>query len=537
MENQGKGMPRGLWSNIWCRHGAVVFAYALSYALLREVTFSHWTPLAGLRFAVLLFVPYRYWPALVLGEFLPLAYRGIDCASTYGWLWASTFMVPPIALVMPVIRWFRERRRLFPCTGQTSINMFLFGTLTVSLICAAVNIATFSLMRGPLADAYPYKVQTVAGWYFLGNYIGILTIVPLVLLVREEWHRFGRSRLWARLSGSPLVLDAVCLLLPALALLVWLASGLASQASQEARIAMFLPVAWLALRHGWRGAAVGGTAASIAVMLTMPAVHDSDTLHALVFVAFTVTTMMMLGGRIAFLHDRDERGRAEARLAFALAQRNVHLGEIQLQQISNALEQMSGSIQASYTQMFARLRTLLPGTDERTYHRQAALTQHQMYRLADSLYPTALRERGLSAALREGSMPRALDEAGMAYWCDIRTDALDKLSSSVQTTLYRLSSEAVSVVCAQRNVSRIHIRVRVGVLAGRRCVALQVDGYADFDRLSRIRWGNLETLIASSGMGIAAIKDRAGVFGGKARLKILSGRSRVSIMLFDPDIF
>jgi len=534
--NQGKGMPKGIGTNIWLRHVAVALAYALSYVLLRQVTFSHWIPLAGFRLCVLLFVPYRFWPALLVGEFLPLAYTGIDCAPKYGWLWGATFMVPPMLFAMPVVRWCREHKRLFPSRTTTSINVFLFCTLAVSLTWAAVNIATFSLMRGPLVDAYQYKTQTVAGWYLLGNYIGILTIVPLALLLREEWHTINRRRIWARVSESRLMLDATCLLLPALALLIWFASSLPGNGRQEARIVMFLPVAWLALRHGWRGAAVGGAAASIAVMLTMRSNHDSDTLHALVFVAFTATTMMMLGGRIAWLHEREERERIDARLAFALAQRNVHLGELQLQQVSDALEQMSGSILASYTQLLGRLRSLLPGTDERNYHRQAAVAQHQMYRLADSLYPMALRERGLPAALREGSVPRALDEAGIVYWCHFEGGGLEELSTGVQTTLYRLSCEAVAVLCAKRNVSRINIRVRSGMFGGRRCVLLRVDGYTDYERLSRIRWENL-TSLAGSGLGIAAIKDRAAVFGGKARAKALPEGNRISILLFDPDIF
>jgi glucose-6-phosphate-specific signal transduction histidine kinase len=522
-------------AKVWLGHLAVAAAYALAYTLLRHVSFSFWLIFAGCRLGALLFVPYRYWPALALGEAIALAPGGIECAPKYGWLWGASFMVPPMLFAMPVVRWCRERRRLFPSGTQTNINLFLLCTLAVSVIWTAVNLTTFSLMRWP-AGTFHYELRPLVGWYFLGNYIGVLTLVPLFLLAREELPVAGLRQAWAKFSESRLVMDTVCLLLPSLALLVWLVLGASGDVSREARVAMFLPVAWLALRHGWRGAAVGGTVASVAVVLTVPSVRDADTVQALVFIAFTITTMLMLGGRIASLHEREARERTDARLALAMAQRNVFLGEMQLRQTSYALEQMSGAIQASYTQLLGRLRRLLPGIDERSYYRQAALTQHQMYRLADSLYPLAWRERGLSAALREGSVPRALDEAGIVYWCEVRGSRVDDLSTNIHITLYRLACEAITLACNKRNVSHIHVRLRAGSLGGRRWVALCVDTRVEYERLSRVRWDDLAPALGGTGLGLGAIKDRAAIFDGKVRTRSLSDGQRLSLMLFEPDM-
>jgi glucose-6-phosphate-specific signal transduction histidine kinase len=528
-------MLKRIGANPWLQQLAVALAYALAYTLLRQVSFSHWFPFAGLRFGALLLVPYRYWPALVVGEAIPLAYTGITCASEYGWLWAAFLMVPPTLFAMPVVRWCRERRRLFPAGPTPNINVLLLCVLVTSAIWAAMSLATVSVARGPQAAGLPPS-EEIAGLYFLGFYIGILALVPLALLVREELLVGGARRLWTRFSESRLAMETVCLLLPSLALLVWLASGPKGTASETAQTAMFLPVAWLALRHGWRGAAVGGCAASFAVLLAMPHHLDNNTLQAQVFVAFAITTMLLLGGRIAVLHEREERERADARLAFAVAQRNVYLGEMQLRQTSYVLEQMSGAIQASYTQLLGRLRCLLPATDERSYCRQAAAAQQQIYRLADSLYPLSWRERGLPAALREGSMPRALDEAGIAYWCEIGGPKLEELSSSVHLALYRLACEAITFICAKRSVSRIRVRLRSGSFGGRRWALLCVEGHADYDRLSRVRWDDLQPALGASGLGLGAIKDRATIFGGKVRLRSLSEGNRLTVMLFDPEI-
>lgn len=528
-------MVKRIGDNVWLRHIAVAVGYALGYSLLRSISFPHWVPLAGFRLCVLLLVPYRFWPALLVGETASLSYTSLSCADQYGWLWGAMFMVPPMAFAMPVVRWCREARRLFPTRTATSMNVLLVCALVVSAIWTAINMATFVVMRFP--PGYPpVDFEVFSGRYFLGNYVGVLTFVPLMLLVREELIVNPWRRLWAQVGESRLVLETISLLLPALALLVWLATGASGEASQASQVAMFVPVAWLALRHGWRGAAVGGTAASIAVVLTMPAMYDEGTLRAQVFIAFTISTMLLLGARIAVLHERESREKTDARVALAMAQRNVYLGEMQLRQTSHALEQMSGAIQASYTQLLGRLRCVLPGTDERTYYRQAALAQHQMYRLADTLYPVSWREKGLSAALREGAIPRALDEAGIVYWCDIGGKELSQVSASVHIALYRLVNESVAYACAKRNVSKINVRLRGGTLGGRRWVVMCVDSEVDYGRLSRIRWDDLMPALGGSGMGLGAIKDRAGIFEGKVRTRSLAHGQRISMILFDPEL-
>ena len=527
-------MPKGTRINTWLRHTVVAIGYALAFYLVREVSFSHWVLLAGFRFSVLLFAPYRYWPSLLVGEAGSLAYAGIACAGDYGWLWATFFSVPPMLFSMPVIRWCREQGRLFQPKNKTHVGVLLLGTFVVSLLWAAVNTATLAMMR--MAPGETIDFQAAAARYFIGNYLGILTLVPLVLLVREDLLDHGVKRFWTRLPQSALAKDVVFALLPSLAVLAWLASGVAGAATEECRMAMFLPVAWLSLRHGWRGTAVGGAAASVALVIAMPYHRDSATLDAQVFVAFTITTMLMLSARIAILHEREEHERAGARLALAMAQRNVYLGELQLRQTSHALEQVSGAIQASYTQLLGRLRSVLPGVDERSYYRQAAVTQHQMYRLADSLCPLVWGERGLPAALREGAVPRALDEAGIAYWCDVRGRKGSELSIHLQMAIYRLTVEAVVLACAKRNITRVQVQLRDGEFAGRRWAVLRIDSGVDYAQLSRIRWDDLSLALGGSGLGLGAIKDRAMVFGGKVRLRARGDGQRLSLILWEPEV-
>lgn len=534
MPSQGdREMLKEIRTNLWLQQVAVALGYALAYFLLRQITISHWVLLAGFRLSILLLAPYRYWPALLIGEVGSLAYISIDCSPEYGWLWGVFFIVPPMLFSMPLVYWCRGRYRLFPAKATPNINVLLVCTLAVSVVWAAMNTGTLFLMRLP-PGVVPHP--GVAGRYFIGNYLGVLTIVPLVLWMREELLTHGVRQLWKRLSESSLVMDVVCLLLPSMALLVWLALGTTGPESHEARIAMFLPVMWLALRHGWHGAAVGGTGASVAVILAMPFHRDSETLQVQVFIAFVITTMLLLGGRITVLHEREERQKGDARLAFAVAQRNAYLGELQLRQTSYALEQISGAVQTSYAQLLGRLRCLLPSGDERSYYRQAAAMQHEMYRLADALYPLAWREHGLSAALREGAMPRALDEAGIAYWCQADDRKLEDISNSVHLALYRLTCEAVALACAKCDINRIRVRLRSGTFDGHRWALLCVDSHVDYQRLGLVRWEGLQPALGASGLGLGALRDRAAVFGGKVRVRSLGEGRRISIMVLDADI-
>lgn len=523
-------MLKNMADKIWARHLAVALGYAASYGLLREVSISHWMLFSGFRLCMLILLPYRYWPALAVGEMVPLGFLAVQNADRFGWMWAVGMLVPPIALAMPMVRYCREQRRLFPARTLTSMNVLLLCALVSSIVWAAVDFATLMLIELPP----DFDAAGAPARYFLGSYIGILTVVPLALAVREALLERPLRQIWARLPRSRLAMETATLLLPSLVLLVWLALVSTSDTRQAARVAMFLPVAWLSLRHGWRGAAVGGTAASIAVILTMPARGDQGILQAETFIAFAVTTMLMLGARIALLNRRKEQNHVDARLALGAAQRNVYLGELQLRQASRALEQMSAAVQASCAQLLGSVRSLPPGTEEQTYYREAIGAQHRMWRLADALYPSSWHEHGLRAALREGAIPRALGEAGVGYRCDIGGQGLDGFSTNFQMAVFRLATEAIGYACAKRNVSTIRLRLRAGRYRGRRWVVLCVDGLVDYECLARVRWDEVWSALGCGAKDLEAIKDRARIFEGKAHVRALAQGARLSMIVYEP---
>lgn len=527
-------MGKGLWERPWLRHVAVAVAYGIAVVAFRELSVSYWMILDGLRLSAFLLMPYRYWPALLVGESGYFVYLSYTCADSWGLTWAIANLVPTGVFVAPLVYGFRERWQ--PISNAA---VHVGGLLALALLMACLitlkDITDVSLMHLPAGYAVHYG--EMAARYFIGAYLGTLTVTPLVLVMYQRASQGGWHRLWTKFVDSRLVFESTCMGLPVLAFLLWLGLSAApeSETRQLVQVAMFLPVVWLALRHGWQGAAIGATVASCTIKLLMPALYDQHTIQAEILVAFAISTMLLMGARIATLDRRAEQERTDVRMAFALAQRNVSIGEMQLRMASQTLEQVSDTIQAGFTMILGRLRHLQPAVDDRGYRRQALVAQEQLRRLADSLYPTSLRERGLPTALREGAIARLVRDAGLSYACDMR-GPLSHVSHALRMTIYRIICEAISDACSKQDISDVHVRIRCMEKNGRRGVIVRMCLTADPVRLAQIQWNDLLTSPArtASGMGLKMIRDRAALFEGRAKVYTLDQGRRISALLLDP---
>jgi glucose-6-phosphate-specific signal transduction histidine kinase len=285
----------------WGRQVAVAGAYAACYELTRNISFSHWMLPAGLRLACLMLVPRRYWAALAVGEMLPIAEMAALHAAAFGYLWAAIVSFPPIALCMPAVAWLRERYGLFRKDGQVHMGMILVATMVCAVINVGANAA--ALANVSLADGSPapeVAVPLLLAW-FLGAYLGALSLTPTILALRERLADQPEgiatvSAVW----HSPLFRDALFIAVPSLALLMGMASQLeAGPALQFARMAMALPVVALTLRHGWHGTAIGGMLASVAMASTSFELRDPSMIQAQVVLAFVISTSLLFGLRVA----------------------------------------------------------------------------------------------------------------------------------------------------------------------------------------------------------------------------------------------
>lgn len=514
------------------RQAGVAAIYLIALMLFRQVSVPHWILLTGFHLAALMLVPYRYWPALFAGDFARLAYISVSCLDQYGPLWAVANSIPSIAYEAPIVWWFRERWHLFPAKGAVNMVAFVACALVIAAIATVEAIGQVQLT--PLPAGYDIQYGEVIARLMLGNFMGVLTITPFALVIYQSFVAANhRASTWVhQILDSRLFLESVFMVVPTLGFLAWIGEH-DDHTRTVAQMAMFLPVIVMAFRHGWQGGAIAGTMASIGTVLLMPATNDHATLQAETMVAMAISTMLLVGARLSHLDRRAEEERFDTRMAMALAQRNVALGEAQLRVTAQALDQLRDSINGVFGMMLGRLRHLQPVADDAGYRRQAQIAQEQIYLLTDCLSPSQLRERGLPAALAHGSLAHTLHEAGVKYWCDLR-GPVSLFPQSMTLAVYRMTCEAIADALLTRDASDVLVKIRCGTRHGG-WIVLMIETRRHPVRMQHVDWALAHRLRASAtGMGRKAIEDRAATFGGQVRERSLRHGRRLIASLHEP---
>lgn len=294
---------------VWGQHVAIAAAYGVIYQVALYVSFPQFLLTTGLRLACLLLLPMRYWPAIAIGEGLPLAENAVLCADRFGIPWAILASFPTVALWMPLLKPIRKRWPLFDPDGRLRMPMILVATLGASMITAAITTVTLqaALMHSP--GKWP-EISPVDFFfaYVLGAYLGALTLTPVILALHERVRALGDAPLsLSVIWRSALFRDVFWWVFPALTCMAWLAATTHDDTLRQlARLALLWPVLGLAWRHGWHGTAVGGMGASLALAFTAKGLLDPATIQVQVILALALSGTLLVGARKQTL-------RAEAR--------------------------------------------------------------------------------------------------------------------------------------------------------------------------------------------------------------------------------
>jgi len=172
---------KGVQQSLCCLVG-----YAIFYYLTREASATNWQLTSGLRFAAFLFLPYRLWPAIFLGDVAgALAYRW-NVVFIYGLPWfLVSFIGTPAAAAIPAAL----LRILHFQTWKLELSRKVIGLLQAaglaSLLNSVVGIAAMNVIH------YAGDVKRMDGlpvWFLsvflLGNFLGMLMVLPAVMTVR-----------------------------------------------------------------------------------------------------------------------------------------------------------------------------------------------------------------------------------------------------------------------------------------------------------------------------------------------------------------
>ncbi|MGR0116377.1 MASE1 domain-containing protein [Ralstonia pseudosolanacearum] len=516
----------------WRRRVAIAVMYGLCIYLARQIDNVHWMIVTGVHLCALLLTRPRDWLTLVVVDCVLQVPLSIECASDLGWPWAAFNLVPTVLVMGPIVYWARRHWDVLPSRAVLNMWQILALSLFIAVPVTAFFFITVLVMRLPAT--YVLDPPKLISQWILGNYMGALTLTPTMLAL-QQWGR-GRSLRSAvdALTDNRRVIESIFMSVPVVSVMVWM--GIASPASRPfAQVALFLPVVWLAMRHGWQGAALGGTIASFAVILLMPEAYDRQTIQAEVVIALATSTMLLLGAHVTLLNERAERERMGLDQAIALAQRNVIVSEGRLRTASLAVDQLHETLQVFHDALLHRLRSLAPAEQGRPHQTRAALVQEQIFRVANVLYPIAWRERGLPAALRESAVARSIMESGVYFTADFR-GPFSRLSTPLHLAVYRAITDIIVQACTGQPFTDVDVRIRCGERPRRAWVVVSVIFRSDEGGVSNIRWSDLRNRVTRD-FGLCTwqvIEDHAATFEGRAGQRTSAGKRRVNMLMFEP---
>ncbi|WP_158628932.1 MASE1 domain-containing protein [Dyella choica] len=514
-------------------HLMVGIGYALAYTALSPLSDAHWNLHTGLQLSFLLLVPYRYWPALLVGEVVPNTVAMLRCIDAFGVEAVAWRCVPPILTIMPALWWCRERLKLFPTRKLVDIKVLMLCVMLASLVRTLYSYTFLLLVHTPAFKAHPI----MALGYFIGNTIAVLGVVPMVLMVRLDIQNYGARALARKCIMAPLTADLMVVALPSMLLLTVCILRGGNDMQHIARIAMFLPVAWLTIKHGWRAAVAGGMLAIIATCLLTVSRPDPQLIETQAFIAFTIICLMATGARISAQLLREAKQKQRDANALATARRSLEAHEQRRKQLSTKLEHLALRLHVTNQSLAHTLRSGLFGVDAERYAKHVLEAPEEVYALAESLHPVAWRERGLPAALSQ-TIGRALDEASIEYRCVITGRGYIRMSQDTLNTVYRSACEAVVCVTSRLTCSSVSLTLRAGETRGHRWLVLVVDGHQNTSRMATavIRKAEREYIAAKLGAGsltVSELTELARLFGGQLHHRQRGPQERITILLHD----
>jgi len=346
---------------------AVTGGYVVAYVLLDFASYLHpvapyaitpWNPPPGLSLALLLAYGLRYAPALFVASILAeLLVRGIGAPAVEIVAYATI-----LALGYTATAVLLKRLRFDPRFSSVRDLLVFAVTVAGSALVVSTLYISAHVVAGRFAwsDFADYALQ-----FWVGDVIGIIVTTPFLLV---HGRRLVTGR-W-RLSGE-MILQAL-----AIAAVLAIIFSMDDAAAAKFFYLLFLPLIWICVRHGFRGATAGLLATQLGLIT---AVHvagyatQSVLEFQLLMLALSITGALLgmtvsewrhasqaLEAREAELH-RAMRVAAAAEMASAIAHElnqpimaasnYVQASEIMLAREPQAPAELSGTLHKAHTEM------------------------------------------------------------------------------------------------------------------------------------------------------------------------------------------
>jgi len=253
--------------------GSLVLDAASNPQTVLPLALAPWTPPLGLSLAILLLFGARYAPWLVVVVFLiGLPIHG-QPASTLGALWASTLLMLGL---LGISTWLKHGLKIDArLLSQRDLSWFLVAAVAAAWLDAGVHVFSRSPEAAP--DVWAWWADLVNYW--VGALIRLLVVAPLVLVHAQlDWPTLKAWR-----PSREMVLQAL-----SIPLALGMIFGLKYTDEFKFFYLMFLPLIWICMRYGIRGA----TLALALIHVGLNVILDWRGLRSVAVVEFQ---MLMLG--------------------------------------------------------------------------------------------------------------------------------------------------------------------------------------------------------------------------------------------------
>lgn len=505
-----------------------VFGYLVLYVLLDWISYIHpvlpvgitpWNPPPGLSLAFLLLFGLRNWPALFIAAFLAeVMVRDIPAALP--WLIASSFALGACYAVMAAL--LTDKGRLgenFDSLGD--LTRLLAVILPGTLIAALCYVALFT--AAGLVTGAGFFANVLRFW--VGDAIGVMVVTPLLLV-----HGAANSPL--RRGGwyptTEIIAQAASVLLA-----LWLIFGLEYTDEFKFFYLLFLPLIWIAMRHGIQGTtiAIAGIQLGLIATLQWSGHSDKHVLEFQLLMATLTVTGLFLGMAVTNrrmveeqLRNRQTKLNQALRMAAAGEMASAYAHELNqpLSAISTYLRACQIMLAMPNDQ-----RVLLTETMDKVVA-EAGRAGQVMHRLRDFYRSGTLRlERLPLEPLLQGALEPLKIRAqrhGVEMRLKMASGLPEVLADRIQfeTVLHNLVSNAIDAIADSR-----HGMIEISAAAGengkvRVCVADNGPGVASemagllFEPFAT---GKSEGL----GLGLAISRSLIDAHGGKLWAKPVAG--------------
>jgi glucose-6-phosphate-specific signal transduction histidine kinase len=424
-------------SFLW-RCVAVALLYAITYLGIRHLSLEahsafNWVPVMGLRFSCLLLVPRKYWPALFIGDFVPLAYANYLCLDQFGWPLVIFDSIPPLVLMAPVFLILEKRLPSLERPVASNMGAMLASMLLITVIIVVRDVIGYYLDK----SVPPGETWNPVGFgcnMFLGTYLGILALTPLAL-----WIVRGARRMTAQHATIHRILTQArsrsALEITGFLALVGIMAAFGQHTTprehQLVLLGLFIALLVASWRHGWQGTAIIGAAVNIAIAGTMPATGDYATLYAQAVMAIALTGLLMFGATSTVARKATsalKKSLREARQQLFQAERDKIKGAYLLDEI------------VKHTRKLYDVQGRLLARDFTQQHEQFGELERQFERIAVGVFPRMWLYFGGS----NGPIVQALRDLGVHCVVHERLHdpRLVHLPHEIQIALYRLACEA-----------------------------------------------------------------------------------------------